>query len=138
MFLVAGACIVLRSLTMHNNKNFVERRQHTRFKPKEALFGTVLKPDCNKLGPVKDISKGGLSFQYITSDEQSSGVVDVAIFSTENDFYINLPAKIVVDFVVDNPNSFSSMPIRQLNVKFVKMRKGQAMLLDFFIRKYFQ
>jgi hypothetical protein len=122
---------------MHNNKNPFERRRYTRFKPKEDSFAAVLKPDCNKLGPIKDISKGGLSFQYITSEEQTSGAVEVAIFSNESDFYLKLPAKIVVDFVVDNRISFSSIPIRQLNLKFAKMRENQEILLDSFIRKYF-
>jgi len=122
---------------MHNNKNFIERRKHTRLKTKNGSFAVVLKPDCNKLGPIKDISKKGLSFQFITSDEQSSGAVEVAIFSTPDAFYLKLPAIIVADFIADNPISSSSIPIRQLNVKFVKMNKSQKMLLDFLIRKYF-
>lgn len=123
---------------MHNNQNLVERRRHTRFKPKDDSFAAVLSPDCNKLGPIKDISEGGLSFQYIISDEQSTDAVEIALFSMINNFYLKLPAIIVVDFVVDNPISFSSIPISQMNVKFVKINKGQEMLLDFFIRKYFQ
>ena len=132
----SDAAVILWSLSMPDSINFVERRQIARFKVKNSFYAAILKPACNKLGPIKDINNKGLSFQYISDAEQSNGVIEVVIFSSAKSFYLKLPAIIVVDFLVNNPISFSSIPTRQLNVKFVNMNKGQKMLLDFFVQRY--
>lgn len=121
---------------MRNKKEFIERRKHKRFKVKGGAFA-VSTTDCKNLGQIKDISKGGLAFQFIENGEQAKGSIEIEIFSTVGDFYLKkLPAKTVLDFEVDNTVSSHSMPMRQWSIQFGELNYFQKLLLDFFLQKY--
>ena len=121
---------------MKNKKVLNERRKHKRFKVKEGAFA-VAWPDNNKLGPIKDISEGGIAFQFIEDGEQTKGSSEVEIFSTVDDFYMKkLPVRTVLDFELENTVSFNPTPMRQLSMKFGKLNHPQKLLLSFFIQKY--
>jgi hypothetical protein len=121
---------------MKNKKVLNERRKHKRFKVKEGAFAVAC-PDYNKLGQIKDISEGGLAFQFIKDGEQTKGSLEVEIFSTVDDFYMKkLPVRTVLDFELENTVSSDSTPMRQLCMKFGKLNYPQRLLLGFFIQKY--
>jgi len=121
---------------MRNKEKFIERRKHKRFKVKGGAFA-VSTSDCKNLGQIKDISKGGLAFQFIENGEQAKGSIEIEIFSTVGDFYLKkLPVKTVLDFEVDNTVSSNSMPMRQWSMQFVELNYFQKLLLDFFLQKY--
>jgi len=121
---------------MKNKKVLNERRKHKRFKVKEGAFA-VAWPDYNKPGPIKDISEGGLAFQFIEYGEQTKGSLEVEIFSTVDDFYMKkLPVRTILDFELENTISSNSTPMRQLCMKFGKLNYPQRLLLGFFIQKY--
>ncbi|MFC1814264.1 hypothetical protein ACFL03_16395 [Thermodesulfobacteriota bacterium] len=125
----------LELTAMTTKKDLVERREHKRFKAKEGAFA-VLTSD-NKLGQIQDISKSGLTFQYIGHGEPSSGSTEMEIFSTVYDFYLNkVPVKSVVDIEVDSNIPFSSVPIKQLKIQFGEMTPIQSTLLDYFIQNH--
>ena len=119
-----------------SNKVLIERRKHKRFKVKEGAFA-VASTDYNKLGQIKDISEGGFAFQFIEDGKQTTGSLEVEIFSTVDDFYIKkIPVRTVLDFELDNTISSNSTPMRQLSMKFGKLKHPQKLLLSFFIQKY--
>jgi hypothetical protein len=121
---------------MRNKKVLNERRKHKRFKVKECAFA-VAWPDNNKLGPIKDISEGGIAFQVIENGERTKGSLEVEIFSTADDFYMKkLPVRTVLDFELEKTVSSNSTPMRQLCMKFGKLNHPQRLMLDFFIQKY--
>ncbi|RZB36014.1 MAG: hypothetical protein SRB2_02612, partial [Desulfobacteraceae bacterium Eth-SRB2] len=103
---------------MKNKKEFIERRKHKRFKVKGGAFA-VSTTDCKNLGQIKDISKGGLAFQFIENGEPAKGSIEIEIFSPAGDFYLKkLPVKTVLDFEVDNSVSSDSKPMRQWGMQF--------------------
>jgi len=117
-------------------KDFVERRKHQRLKTKEGVFA-VLGTDNSRLGQIKNISKGGLAFQYVDTGIQSKGSVEVEIFSNIHDFYLKkLPIKTIEDFELDNAVPSGSLPIRQLNIKFGEMTPFQILLLEHFLENF--
>ena len=121
---------------MRNKEELIERRKHTRFKVKGGAFA-VSTPDCKNLGQIKDISKGGLAFQFIENGEQTKGSIEIEIFSTVGDFYLKkLPVRTVLDFEVDNTVSSNSMVMRQWSMQFGELNYFQKLLLDFFLQKY--
>ena len=125
---------------MTNKKDLIERRKHKRFKAKQGAFA-VLTSDYNKLGQIKDIGKGGLSFCYIANGEQTDRFSEIEIYligdEISDDFYLKkIPVRTVVDFEVDNKVSFSSLPMRQLSMHFEKLTSGQIFLLNYFLREY--
>ena len=121
---------------MKNKREFIERRKHKRFKVKGGAFA-VSTTDCKNLGQIKDISKGGLAFQFIENGEPAKGSIEIEIFSTAGDFYLKkLPVKTVLDSEIDNTVSSHSMPMRQWRMQFGKLNYFQELLLDFFLQKY--
>jgi hypothetical protein len=121
---------------MKNKKVLNERRKHKRFKVKGGAFA-VATPDYNRLGQIKDMSQGGLAFEFIEDGEQTKGTHEVEIFSTVDDFYMKkLPVRTVLDFELDNTVSSNPTPMRQLSMKFGKLNRPQKLLLSFFIQKY--
>ena len=120
---------------MTNKKGFVERRKHKRFKAKEGAFAALTSD--NKMGQINDISRSGLTFQYIGHDESSSGSTEVEIFSAVADFYLKkVPVKSVMDIQVDGNIPFSSVPMKQLRLQFGRMTPIQSGLLDYFLQNY--
>ncbi|UCD88877.1 MAG: PilZ domain-containing protein [Desulfobacterales bacterium] len=123
---------------MTNRKDIKEKRKHRRFKVKEGAFA-VSSPFNDRLGRIKDVSKGGLAFQYVGNTESTQAFHEVEIFSARDGFYLKkLPASTVVDVELDNQVSFASLPTRQLRVQFGKLNHQQRLLLDHFIQKYTQ
>ena len=120
---------------MTTKNDLVERRKHKRFKAKEGAFAALTSD--NKMGQINDISRSGLTFQYIGHDESSSGSTEVEIFSAVADFYLKkVPVKSVMDIQVDGNIPFSSVPMKQLRIQFGRMTPIQSGLLDYFLQNY--
>lgn len=67
-----------------SSKDRRERRKNQRFQvPKGAFVG--LGPYFEKVGPIMDVSKGGLGFRYIGSAESNGSYLDM--FLTDKDFF---------------------------------------------------
>jgi hypothetical protein len=121
---------------MRNKEGLIEKRKHQRYKVKEKAFA-ISSPDYKNLGQIRDISKGGLSCQFIENGEQTKNSNEIEIFSAVGDFYLKkLPVRTVLDFEIDNTVSFNSMPMRQWSMQFGKLNYLQRLLLDFFLQKY--
>ena len=114
-----------------------ERRKHKRFDAKRGAFA-VSPPSFDKLGQIKNISKGGLAFHYSGNNEQSKDTFDeVEIFSISDDFFLRkLPVKTVLDFEVDTQVPFNSLPQRQASLQFRELNHHQKILLQYFFQKY--
>ncbi|MFC1813752.1 hypothetical protein ACFL03_13790 [Thermodesulfobacteriota bacterium] len=120
---------------MTTKNDLVERRKHKRLKAKEGVF--ALLTSDNKMGQIQDISKSGLTFQYIGHDEPLSGSTEMEIFSTVYEFYLKkVPVKSVVDIEVDGDIPFSSVPMKQLRIQFGAMTPIQSGLLGYFLQHY--
>lgn len=121
---------------MRNKEGLIERRKHQRYKVKGKAFA-ISSPDYKNLGQIRDISKGGLSCQFIENGEQTKNSNEIEIFSAVGDFYLKkLPVRTVLDFEIDNTVSSNSMPMRQWSMQFGKLNYLQRLLLDFFLQKY--
>ncbi len=121
---------------MPNKTGFIERRKHKRFNVKKGAF-VVLSSDYNKMEQIKDIGGGGLSFLYYGAGEKSNGSTEVDILSTVDDFYLKkLRVRIVSDLAQGNKDSSSSISMRQVSMRFEKLRPKQKFLLNYFLEKY--
>ncbi|MGD2150358.1 MAG: PilZ domain-containing protein [Desulfobacterales bacterium] len=121
---------------MRNKEGLIEKRKHQRYKVKGKAFA-ISSPDYKNLGQIRDISKGGLSCQFIENGEQTKNSNEIEIFSAVGDFYLKkLPVRTVLDFEIDNTVSSNSMPMRQWSMQFGKLNYLQRLLLDFFLQKY--
>ena len=78
--------------------NHVERRKFTRFVPKDGTMAV----NSHALGPVVDISMGGLSFRY-SNDKTENAMTDLfGIFLGSDDFLIEkIESRLITDTAVD-------------------------------------
>ena len=111
-----------------------DRRRHARYKVKKDAFAVIRTSD-NKLGRIRDVSKGGLSFEYIMKGDPAEGPTELDIFTTDNDFYLKLlPVQVVLDSTLEPEHAFSSLEMRRLGVRFGDMTPTQMSKLDFFLQ----
>jgi hypothetical protein len=85
------------------------RRRNRRHELNKEVF-VALRPDFNRLGSLRDISRTGLGFEYFPCEDASCrlGDVHVDIFCQENNYLLSrLPCKLIYDQPVD-PNLSSS------------------------------
>jgi len=112
------------------------KRSHQRFKAKEGAYA-ALEADHNIIGMIMDISKGGLSFQYIFDGREVSGSVMVDILRKGKAFHLkNVPFKVTSDFPVDKKVPFSTITLRHCGGKFRVLTDEQTSQLDHFLNNH--
>ena len=121
------------AFSMTNKKGCVERRQVKRFKVAEGAFAALVNQG-SKLGQIRDISKTGLSFRYIDSQEAPADARELKILLGSGGLCVDkVPFKKVTDFEIKSEFSFSSIKMRQIGLQFGELNPTQRVHLDNFI-----
>jgi len=114
---------------MHSQE---ERRQFKRFRPKEGTMAV----NSHALGPVIDISMGGLSFRYVVDDATKPISDTLGIFlSSDNILLDKLSTKLVADEFVSQSRSFLKTSTRKRSIQFHNLTEAQRKSLEDFINK---
>jgi len=107
-----------------------ERRQSTRFRPKDGTMAV----NRHALGPVINISMGGLSFRYMGANTAKSIKNKLGIFlGSENILIDKLPTKVVADKLISQGSSFLKTPTRECSLQFLELTPVQREKLTDFI-----
>lgn len=107
-----------------------ERRQSTRFRPKDGTIAI----DNYALGPVINISMGGLSFRYMGTNIAKSITNKLGIFlGSENILIDKLPTRIVADKLISKGSLFLKTPTRECSLQFLELTPVQRNKLTDFI-----
>ena len=117
-----------------------EKRRHVRFKAPEKLFAALGNP-APKVGKVKDISMGGLAFEYIPGEKEETGTTHVDIFLSGNGFYLpKVPCKAVYDITQKAPlfggHEFLRISLNRCGVEFKKLKKETYEQLEYLLGKH--
>jgi hypothetical protein len=98
----------------------LERRQYTRFTVSEDVFVTF-RPSFDRIGNVKDISKGGIGCEYLAFDKLDKvEQVEVDIFSKAHGFYIsNVPCRVAYDTSDHSLFLLSGAEVRRCGLQFI-------------------
>ena len=118
------------------NNEFEERRGYTRFPVEE--WGTVatLGPKQFVVGRVLDISKSGLSFQYIPNGVHIKDPTEVNICVFGHVFLIqSFPCRRVYDVDEAAPD-FSVVLTKRCGIEFRGLADEQVTNLEFFLKTY--
>ena len=114
---------------MHSLK---ERRRFKRFQPKDGTMAV----NSHALGPVIDISMGGLSFRYVAEDTSKPISDTLGIFlSSENILLDKLSTKLVADEFVSQSTSFLKTSTRKRSIQFLNLTDTQRKNLENFINE---
>jgi len=121
---------------MTNSKEGVERRQMKRFKVAEGAFAALVNHG-SKLGQIRDISKLGLSFRYIDSEEAHPDARELKIILGSGGLWVDrVPFKKVADFEIKSEFRFSSIKMRQIGLQFGDLTPEQRQRLSNFIQNH--
>ena len=114
-----------------------ERRKTVRFLPRDETY-VALRPDFTKLGRLTNISKGGLSFQYIAPKGESEGSTHLDLFTGNNGFYLSrLACKVIYDNrLFENNTSSTSLEHRRCGLEFGEATQVQAAQLDLYLENH--
>jgi len=115
-----------------------EQRKFTRFLVQDTAFA-VLRPHFTKLGKIKDISGGGLAFEYIAYEGQKKDSSEIDIFLSEGRFHLSkIPSKIVYDIKIGEQyqTPIDRIERRLCALQFGEMAEEQTAQLGFFLNNH--
>jgi len=115
-----------------------EQRKHDRFIAKENAFA-ALGRKYTRVGKIKDISMGGLAFEYIGGDGFKEHVSEIDIFLVGTEFHLHrVPCKMIysIDAYVPEINNklVKIFTTKRCGVQFERLNKDFETLLKFFIK----
>ena len=118
-------------------KNNNEKRIHKRY---DVQYGAFVASESNAaiFGPVLNISKGGLAFQYYAGEASELNDADeLAIFINSNGYYLgSVPYTTVSNLESSDKNPFSSISMRVCGIQFGALTEEQASLLEQFLDRH--
>jgi hypothetical protein len=90
-----------------------------------------------KFGRIDNISMGGLSFRYISSEERSGQSLVLDILVADSGFFLeNLAFKNITDFEMDGGFEINSFEMRLNRVQFEGLKPAAIMKLEHFVKNY--
>ena len=118
----------------------MDKRKHPRFLV-EGHAVVALQNGFNKIGKIKDVSLGGLSFEHIYGTELNWVNSKKYLFLWVDDFTLyKIPCRIVYDFPLPTPSEYESLAIQLITsrcgVEFKALTDDQADRLNFFLKTY--
>jgi hypothetical protein len=115
-----------------------EKRKFERYLAQDLAFA-VFRPSFTKLGKIKDISKGGLAFEYVTPEGQMEDSTEIDIFISGTRFHMaRVPAKTMYDTKVVNQD-YRFAPFverRRCGVQFGELTEEEAAQLGHFLETH--
>ena len=117
-----------------------EQRKNSRFLVQDNIIA-ALRNGFTRIGKVKDISIGGLSFEHIHDEisNQESSKRNIFLFANEI-CLLKVPCRVVYDIPVCTPDEYQAFVIhfitRRCGVKFETLSEDQKTQLDIFLKTY--
>jgi hypothetical protein len=117
---------------MINSQQQPDRRKQKRFNVQSDAFVAV-GPHFDKVGPIIDVSMGGLAFHYLAIGKHKEGL-SADMILTNRDFFMGyVPFEIVRDFEVPNIQPPGIATMRRCSLRFRDLTQSQVSQLRFFI-----
>ncbi len=119
----------------------IEKRKFKRFGPDDLAFA-VFRPEFERLGRIKDISRGGLSCVYLDDKfiSKNGSELKVDILLPNGEFYLSVvPCEVIYDLNMveeEYKSSISFMESRRCGLKFGELSDDQTAQLDFFLNNH--
>ena len=120
-----------------------EQRQYESLAPSQGSAFVVFKPEFSKIGPLNNISRGGLGFNYLHPVDneapaaETSHIID--IIASRNSFHLtNIPCTLVHDAEADK-DQLTFMPDlvnRLCGLKFEPLTKEQEKQINHFLENH--
>ncbi len=107
---------------------------YPRFRVKDGAFA-VLRPEFTQLGPILDISQGGLAFCYNLTGKSANGSFELDIFLIGHGVLVErVPFRIVSDRKLLSKSQPGGLPRRRCGVRFGKLTQSQSQQMEQFMQ----
>ncbi len=121
-------------------KSKIEKRRHVRYRTCDRVFA-ALGEKFSRVGRVRDISAGGLSFEYIIDQWPVKNVSRIDIFVTTNNLHVaRIPCRLVYEIIIPRPRNLISLSPglrpKRCGIQFVGLTRDQAEKIYSLIDKY--
>jgi hypothetical protein len=118
----------------------IEKRNNIRFLVQDDIV-VALRNRSTKIGRIKDISMGGLSFEHIYDEDLNVEPSKRDVFLWVNKFSLSkIACRVIYDIPMGTPPEYESLPIhfitRRCGVQFETLSEDQRTQLDFFLKTY--
>ena len=119
-----------------NRRSKIDNREHNRYKVKDHIYVSLRSDFDEAVGQLLDISKGGLSVQYLATDEKSGDYSELGIFSSVDLAMERIPFRTVSDTEIDSELKSGITKLKRYGLQFENLTPGQKTKLDCFIRDH--
>ena len=104
---------------------------------KGEIAFTIIKSKPLRMGRIVEISRHGLTFDYIENDEICSKNAEMDILVVDDNFHIRrLPFELVKDALIEADMPFDSLTMKRMTVQFNSLTYHQKRKLDHFLEHY--
>lgn len=104
---------------------------------KGEIAFTVIKSKPPRMGRIVEISRNGLTFDYIENDETCSRNAEMDILVVDDNFHIRrLPFELVKDALLEADVPFNSLTMKRMTVQFNGLTYHQKRKIDHFLEHY--
>ena len=104
---------------------------------KGEIAFTIIKSKPPRMGRIVEISRHGLTFDYIENDEICSSKAEMDILVVDDNFHIRrLPFELVKDALIESDMPFDSLTMKRMTVQFNSLTYHQKRKLDHFLEHY--
>jgi hypothetical protein len=117
-----------------------DKRKDERFLVGEEVI-VALRNRFSRVGRVKDISMGGLSFEHIYDEdlEQDPSKSDVSVW-VDNYSMADIPCRVIYDIPISEPPEYDFLSVhfrtRRCGVQFGKLTENQETQLNFLLKTH--
>lgn len=115
-------------------EELAERRRYTRYKSKEDAFVLISSESNNLYGFLVDISKGGISFEYIPEKEDMLEPKELKIILDGTNLRFDRLSSISISDIEINDPLYTPVNIRRRSVQFVGLTQEQLSNLEWFLQ----
>ena len=104
---------------------------------KGEIAFTVIKSKPPRMGRIVEISRNGLTFDYIENDETCSRKAEMDILVVDDNFHIRrLPFELIKDALIEADMPFDPLTMKRMTVQFSSLTYHQKRKLDHFLEHY--
>ena len=113
-----------------------DSRRHYRYRVKDHIYVNLRSESGEEVGQLVDISKGGLSFQFLALDEKPKTFTDLGILASMDLAMERIPFRTVSIEEVNNHIPMSVTRMLRYSLEFKDLSPDQQDKIDFFIKNY--
>jgi hypothetical protein len=117
-----------------------EKRQFARSNTRPDIFA-ALGRDFSRVGRVKDVSLGGLAFEYIAVEDKENDLSCIDVFATKSGLYFpKIPCRMIYEFSREDESSYGFLPselrTRRCGVAFTDLNEGELAQIKHLVESY--